>query len=219
MSGTELAIFAATRAALTRHPEQRYGRAVAHIAVFHHAQGLTAGVRSFADRLAADGHDVAVPDLYDGATFETLPEGVAHAEQLGFGSLIERGRTAVVDMPGETVYIGFSLGVLPAQMLAQTRSGARGAVLCHGCVPPAEFGGPWPAGVALQIHAMENDDVFVSGGDLEAAREVVDGTDHAEMFLYPGDEHLFADHSLPSYERASAERLIERVRRFVAEIK
>lgn len=188
-----------------------------HIAVFHHARGLSAGVVSFAEQLRADGHDVTVPDLYDGATFDSLAEGMAHAERIGFGSIVERGSDAVAGLPYETVYVGFSLGVLPAQMSAQTRPGAKGAVLCHACVPPSEFGAGWPSGVPVQIHAMDRDDLFVSGGDLDAARGVVKATGDATLFLYPGDRHLFADSSLPDHERAAADLLLQRVRGFLAD--
>ncbi len=105
--------------------------------LFHHAQGCTEGVREFADQLRASGHQVSVPDLYDGATFDTLSEGIAHAQQVGFDTIIARGKLAAEGLPSEIVYAGFSLGVLPAQLLAQTRPGARGALLFSGCVRAA----------------------------------------------------------------------------------
>jgi dienelactone hydrolase len=179
--------------------------------LFHHAQGLTDGVREFADQLRAAGHHVAVPDLYDGATFDSLADGVAHAEQVGFGTIIERGRLAAEPLPDAIVYAGFSLGVLPAQMLAQTRPGAKGALLFHACVPASEFGPAWPQGVPVQIHAMEADEFFVSEGDIDAARDLVTATESAEMFLYPGDRHLFADSSLPDYDESATTLLTQRV--------
>src|SRR5689334_5048711 len=112
---------------------------MAELVIFHHAQGLTPGVRSFGDRLAAAGHTVHVPDLYEGRTFGSLEEGIAYAGDAGFGTIIERGGGAVAGLPSGLVYVGFSLGVLPAQALAQTREGARAAVLFHSCVPPQEF--------------------------------------------------------------------------------
>lgn len=106
-----------------------------HVILFHHAQGLTPGVREFADQLRAAGHDVTPPDLYDGETFDSLDDGVGYAEEVGFDTIIERGRVAAEAVPHEAVYAGFSLGVLPAQMLAQTRPGGEGSLavslLCH----------------------------------------------------------------------------------------
>jgi dienelactone hydrolase len=185
------------------------------VVLFHHAQGLTDGVRAFADDLRTAGHQVTTPDLYEGATFDTLEAGVGHAEQIGFGTVIERGKSAVQDLPADLVYAGFSLGVLPAQALAQTRPGAQGAVLFHSCVPTSEFGPGWPAGVPVQIHAMDADAFFMTEGDVDAARELVAGTDNAQLFLYPGDQHLFADRSLPSYDEGATALLMQRVLAFL----
>src|SRR5690349_11053433 len=173
---------------------------MAELVIFHHAQGLTPGVRSFGRRLAAAGHTVHVPDLYDGRTFGSLEDGIAYAGDAGFGTIIERGGAAVAGLPSELVYVGFSLGVLPAQALAQTRDGARGAVLFHSCVPPQEFGG-WPPGVPLQIHIMDRDPLASPPEtDLETAQRLDAELDEATFFAYPGEQHLFADDSLPSYD-------------------
>jgi dienelactone hydrolase len=184
------------------------------IIVFHHAQGLTPGVREFAAVLQHAGHTVHVPDLYEGKVFGTLAEGIGYAEQTGFGTIIGRGQAAAQALPGEAVYAGFSLGVLPAQMLAQTRPGAKGALLFHSCVPASEFG-RWPDGVPVQIHAMEADEIFTGEGDLDAARALVQEVADAELFLYPGNQHLFTDASLPGYDQAAARLLTDRVLAFL----
>jgi dienelactone hydrolase/uncharacterized damage-inducible protein DinB len=188
---------------------------VTDVIVFHHAHGLTDGVRQFAGQLRGAGHRVTVPDLYEGKTFGTLADGIAHAGQIGFGTILERGRAAAERLPNEIVYAGFSLGVLPAQMLAQTRPGAKGALLFHACVPVAEFGGTWPEDTPVQVHAMDADQLFIAEGDLDAARELVKMTYSAELFLYPGDKHLFADPSLPDYDEAAAGLLMQRVLAFL----
>jgi dienelactone hydrolase len=185
------------------------------VVLFHHAQGLTPGVQRFADDLRRGGHRVLVPDLFEGKTFDVLEAGFGYVEDVGFGTFLERGRRAVEGMPGGLVYVGFSLGVLPAQMLAQTRPGAAGALFAHACIPISEFGGKWPPGVPVQIHAMEADPYFVAEGDLEAARTLVEMTDEAELFLYPGDQHLFADEGLSSYDPAAATLLIDRALEFL----
>jgi len=187
---------------------------VAELLLFHHAHGLTAGVLSFADELRAAGHVVHAPDLYDGKTFADLDDGVGYAREVGFDTIGERGRLAAEGLPNEIVYAGFSLGAMPAQMLAQTRPGAKGALLFHGCVPPSEFGGPWPQGVPLQIHLMEADK-WALEGDLDAARELDETVESAELFLYPGDRHLFADNSLPDYDESAATLLKQRVLSFL----
>jgi dienelactone hydrolase len=181
--------------------------------LFHHAQGQTRGFLAFADELRAAGHVVHAPDLYDGKTFIDLDEGVGYAKEVGFGTIEERGRLAAEGLPNELVYAGFSLGVLPAQSLAQTRAGAKGALLFSAAFPASEFGGAWPPGVPLQIHLMEDDEWAVE--DLPAARELVETTDGAELFLYPGDGHPFADNSLPDYDEGAATLLEERVLAFL----
>jgi dienelactone hydrolase len=192
---------------------------MAELLLFHHAQGLTPGVTAFADELRGAGHIVHVPDLYDGKTFTERADGVHHAQGVGFGTILERGRLIADGLPREIVYAGFSLGVMPAQMLAQTRSGAQGALLMYSCVPPAEFGGPWPDGVPLQIHMMEGDEeVLPPNEDLEAARQVDETVERAELFLYPGDRHLFADNSLPDYDENAATTLKQRVLSFLDNI-
>lgn len=188
------------------------------VVLFHHAQGLTPGVVAFADRLRDAGHVVHTPDLFDGRTFDDLETGMQLVRELGFGEVMARGERAVEGLPSELVYAGFSLGVVPAQMLAQTRPGARAALFFHSCVPVSEFSPAWPKGVPLQIHAMESDSFFVDEGDIEAAKALVEETDKAKLFLYPGDEHLFADSSLPSYDAEAAGLLMQRVLDFLAEL-
>lgn len=188
---------------------------MAEVLLFHHAQGLTSGVREFAAGLERAGHPVHLPDLYEGRVFGDLESGVGYAGEVGFGTLTERARAAADALPSALVYAGFSLGVMPAQMLAQTRAGARGALLMEACAPVSEFGGAWPEGVPAQIHGMEKDTFFAEEGDLDAARELVASTDAAELFLYPGGVHLFADRSLPSYDESAAALLTERVLAFL----
>lgn len=187
---------------------------MAEVLLFHHAHGLTEGVRAFADELRAAGHVVHAPDLYEGRTFDELEAGLGYARETGFGTILERGVRAADGLPAELVYGGMSLGAMPAQQLAQTRPGARGAVLLHAAVPASEFGGPWPADVPLQIHLMEQDE-FALEGDLDAARELEATVERAELFLYPGDRHLFTDSSLADYDGPAAGQVRQRVLAFL----
>jgi dienelactone hydrolase len=185
---------------------------MADVVLFHHAQGLTAGVLAFAGELRRAGHTVHTPDLFGGRTFGSIEDGMRYAGELGFpGEVIGRGARAVEQLPAGLVYIGFSLGVLPAQKLAQTRPGARGAVFFYSCVPVSVFGTAWPGSVPVQVHGMDADPLFTEEGDLEAARELTGQAKDAELFLYPGDQHYFADSSLPSYDADAAALASERV--------
>ena len=183
------------------------------VVLYHHVQGLTRGVQSFADELRQAGHAVHTPDLFDGRTFDTIEEGMAFARETGFGALAERGVAVAEPIRPDVVYAGFSFGVMVAQQLAQTRPSARGAVLMSACFPVSEFGTAWPEGVPVQVHGKDADPFFVE--DLEAAHALVDSTDQAELFLYPGEEHLFADSSLPAYDAAATTLLTDRVLAFL----
>ncbi|WP_433474269.1 dienelactone hydrolase family protein [Spirillospora sp. CA-142024] len=186
---------------------------MAEVVVFHHVQGLTPGVAAFAGELRVAGHTVHTPDLFDGRIFGSFEEGLGYVEQTGFGELTERGVRAAEPLPRDAFYVGFSLGVLPAQKLAQTRTGARGALLIHACIPVSEFGAAWPDRVPVQVHAKENDPFFAE--DIGAARVLVSDCTDAEMFLYPGDQHLFADNSLPSHDPDAAKLLTQRAVEFL----
>jgi dienelactone hydrolase len=180
---------------------------MADVLLFHHALGLTAGVQGFAEQLRAAGHTVMVPDLYDGARFDTITEGVAHAEEIGFETLIDRGVAVAEGLGDRLVVAGFSLGVLPAQKLAQTRPGVIGAVLYHAAVPSAMLGEGWPAGVALQLHLTEHDPLAEE--DLEAAR-ALEAEAGGELFLYDGTGHLVADPTSPDHDARQAAMILER---------
>lgn len=186
---------------------------MAEILLFHHAQGQTEGFLAFADELRAAGHVVHAPDLYNGKTFDDLDEGVGYGKQVGFAVILQRGVAAAEGLPAELVYAGFSMGVMPAQMLTQTRPGARGALFFSACLPTSEFEVPWPDGVPVQIHGMEADEWFDE--DVVAARELVDEVENAELFIYPGDAHLFADSSLADFDEKAAALLKERTLAFL----
>ena len=190
---------------------------MAEVMLFHHALGLTPGVVAFAEELRQAGHTVHTPDLFGGRTFGSIEDGMRYAGEIGFpGEVIERGARAVEGLPAGLVYAGFSLGVLPAQKLAQTRPGARGALLFYSCVPVSAFGPGWPDGVPAQVHGMDANPVFVGEGDIDAARELVGQARDAELFLYPGDQHYFADSTLPSYDADATALLIQRVLGFLS---
>lgn len=187
---------------------------MAEVLLFHHAQGFTTGVQALADDLRAAGHVVHAHDLYDGATFATVDEGVGHARSIGFDVLQQRSEELAESLPADLVYLGMSMGCMPAQSLAMNRPGARGALLLHGAIPLSEFGGTWPAGVRAQVHVMEDDD----WGDVPDARELAASFEEVELFLYPGRAHLFSDRSLAEHDEQAARLLLQRVLVFLAEL-
>jgi dienelactone hydrolase len=206
------------RPRIVRNPS--YRGVMADVLLFHHILGLTPGVVAFADELRAAGHTVHTPDLYDGRTFASIEGGAGYAQGDGAPDLEALADEVAAALPEGLVYAGFSSGVMQAQRLAQQRAGATGALLFEACVPISgdwAFG-PWPDGVRVQIHGMDADGFFAGDGDVDAAREIVERVDDAELFLYPGDRHLFADSSLASYDAEAAALLTERVLAFLGRI-
>jgi dienelactone hydrolase len=188
---------------------------MAEVVLFHHAQGLTSGVAAFADELRHAGHTVHTPDLFDGRTFDSIESGMQFVKEIGFGEIMARGARAVEILPADLVYAGFSLGVVPAQMLAQTRPGALGALFFYSCIPVSEFGKTWPKGLPVQVHGMDADPIFVGEGDIDAARSLIAEAEEGELFLYPGNQHYFADSSLPSFDAAASALIMRRVLEFL----
>ncbi|MEV1289959.1 dienelactone hydrolase family protein [Micromonospora sp. NPDC049679] len=184
------------------------------ILLFHHALGQTQGFLEFADQWRAAGHTVHAPDLYDGATFGTVDEGVAHAESIGFDEIVRRGAAVAATLPSRIVYAGFSLGAMPAQSLTQTRPGALGALLLYGAVPTASFPSPWPPATPMQMHAMASDEWAEVPVLEELAREI----SGAELFLYPGSGHLFADASSDDYDEQATALLMKRTLEFLERV-
>ena len=192
---------------------------MAEVVLFHHVQGLTDGMRDFAEQLRAGGHVVHAPDLFDGERPATVEDGLAYLKSVGDEPLRERAERAVADLPGALVYAGVSWGAATAQQYAQTRPGARGALLYEACIPiTGDWAfGPWPPAVPVQIHGMAQDPIFGLEGDLDAARELVAtiGPELGELFVYPGDRHLFTDSSLPSYDADATAQVVRRSREFL----
>lgn len=191
---------------------------MAEVLVFHHALGVTKGIETFASELREAGHTVHVPDLFEGRLFTSIEDGLAYVNEIGFDEIMERGAREASDLRRDIVYVGFSLGVVAAQKLAQTREGARGALFFYSCVPTSMFGSPWPVDLPVQIHGMDADPYFVDEGDIEAARELVASGNQAELFLYQGNQHYFADSSLRSYDADAAALLIRRVHDFLQQL-
>jgi dienelactone hydrolase len=195
---------------------------MAEVVLFHHVQGLTDGVAAFAQRLRAGGHPVHTPDLFDGQTAASIDDGIAIVGRIGDEELSARAARALDGLPAGLVFAGFSYGSGLAQRFAQTRPGARGALLYEGCLPlTGEWAvGPWPDGVPVQIHGMDKDPFFALEGDIDSAREIVAtaGPGLAELFTYPGDRHLFTDSSLASYDPGAATLVVERSLAFLGRL-
>lgn len=190
---------------------------MAELVLFHHVQGLTDGVRALADDLRGGGHVVHTPDLIEERVFGSIEDGFAYLEALGDGVIEERVAQAVEGLPERLVFAGVSFGAMSAMRLAVTRPGAVGLVLLESALPVVgEWAfGPFPDGVRVQVHGAECDEFFQE--DLLFAEEMLTvlGPERAELYLYPGDRHLFTDRSLPSSDPAATGLVVERVLAFL----
>ena len=190
---------------------------MAEVLLFHHVLGRTPGMEALAERFRSSGHTVHLPDLFEGRTFTSRETARAYVDEVGFDTLVERGRIAAEDLPRGLVYAGVSLGALPAQLLTQTRLGARAAVLISAAIDPSEFGAPWLRGVPVQVHLKE-DDPLMAEGDLDAARSLVELVPDAELFLYPGSTHLFTEEGYADHDPAAADQVVDRMTALLARL-
>jgi dienelactone hydrolase len=202
----------------TGHTANR-GNTGKQIVLFHSACGLRPAVRELAARLTAAGHQVHTPDLFEGRTFDDVAEGTRYRDSIGIPTLIERAQAAVAKLPADLVYAGQSMGTGPAELLAGTRPGARGAILMHGAFAPADYGiAAWPATVPVQVHHAKADPLIVPDdiAALEASARKAGA--RAEVHVYQRGGHLFEDPGLPGYDAESARLELDRVLKFLAEL-
>ncbi|WP_166984347.1 dienelactone hydrolase family protein [Paramicrobacterium fandaimingii] len=185
------------------------------IVMFHHVLGRTVALEQIAERLRAAGHQVHMPDLFDGHTFESVDEGKTFVESIDDEELLSKAVAEVQSLPADVVYLGFSLGAALAQYLVQNREGAAGGIFMYGCVAPEVFG-DWPDRVPVHIHAMEDDPFFVD--DADAAKALDAAHEKVSLFLYPGSGHLFLERGHDDYDADAAELALSRIDSFLTSL-
>ncbi|MFA9429860.1 dienelactone hydrolase family protein [Egicoccus sp. AB-alg2] len=179
------------------------GLPMAGVVVFHSALGLRPAIETFAGRLREDGHEVWTPDLFAGSTFDDVDAGVAEVDRLGMEAVLARAAEAVDPLPAEVVYLGISLGCMPAMQLSATRPGARGVVQVQSVVTPEDFDLPgWPEQLPVQLH-VSPDDPWQDDVD-QLVPSVPDGL--LDVHTYPDTQHVFMDDELAVYDPAATER-------------
>ena len=182
------------------------------VVLLHSALGLRPAVLRTAERLRGAGHRVHAPDLYEGRVFDDVDEGVAHLEQVGWSTLVQRAEE--LDTPPDAVLVGWSMGAGLATSLAQTR-GASGVLLLHGGGIAA--GDAWPAVPVAMHHA--HDDPGVDAGYPEALLSAACAAGvTASRHLYPGPGHLFDDDDHPDHDAASTALLWRRATAWLDEL-
>lgn len=175
------------------------------IVMFHSAYGLRPAVRAAAERLRAAGHEVYVPDLYDGRTTDTVEEGMKIKDAIGREELLQRAVAAAAPHSDQgLVYAGFSLGGSIAQTLALGDEKARGLLLLHGTSDIADDA--VTDQLPVQLHVAEPDP-FESEDWLNAwyLRMAKTGAD-VEVYRYRGAGHIYTDPELHDYDAEAAEQ-------------
>jgi dienelactone hydrolase len=166
-------------------------RRVAQVVVFHSVLGLRPAELRAAERFRAAGHDVHTPDLYAGATADSLDDGFAIMDRVGWDTSVRRALDALRDLPAETVLAGFSMGAGVVGAVLPHRTRTAGVLLFHGLAAV-------PAGVRAQLHVADPD-VFAPPADVAAWR-----TADAQAFTYPGAGHFYTDEDLPDHDPRAA---------------
>ncbi|MEU9299497.1 dienelactone hydrolase family protein [Streptomyces sp. NPDC048269] len=176
-----------------------------NIMLFHSTYGLRPAVHAAADRLRAAGHQVQVPDLFEGRTFETVEEGMAHRDGIGRDELLKRAVLASAPYSDQgLVYAGFSFGGSVAQHLALADDKARGLLLLHGTADVADDASADE--LPVQLHIADPDPFephdWLTAWYLRMQRAGAD----VEVHSYPGAGHLFTDPGLEDYDAEAAEQ-------------
>lgn len=185
------------------------------VVVFHSALGRRPAIETFAEQLREDGHAVTVADLYGGATFADVEDGVAERDRIGFTTLLARAEAAMVGLPPEMVHVGFSMGAAPAMLLAGQRPGTRGVVSVQAAITPVDLGLPhWPAALPLQLHHSPGDP-WQPDDEVDALVQAVPA-ELLDLHTYPGTSHLFMDEDLDVHDPDATARFTAAVRAWLA---
>ncbi|GAA4239099.1 dienelactone hydrolase family protein [Actinomadura meridiana] len=178
---------------------------MARVLLFHSMYGLRPAVSRAADRLREAGHEVHVPDFYDGRVVDTAEEGIEIKDEIGRDELLRRAVAAAAPLMGDggLVYAGFSLGGSLAQNLALVDPKAGGLLLMHGTSDMADDAS---TEIPVQLHVADPDTWepadWLNAWYLRMRRAGAD----VEVFRYRGAGHLFTDPDLPDYDAEAAER-------------
>jgi len=187
---------------------------MAEILLFHHAYGLTDGLRALAARLIAEGHTVHCPDCYAGVTFRNIDDGVKHLQRIGHDAVEEVARRSAREFRNADVVMGFGLGAMQAQLLAQDLRRIRGCLLMGGAFTPSALGGMWRSNTSLEIHLSDPDE-WVQPAELEG---LLYHAPHANVYRYTNKGHLFIDECSRDYDADAADLFEERLETWLADL-
>lgn len=188
---------------------------MAVIVFFHSVYGLRPVELDVAARLRAGGHTVVTPDLYAGQVADTIEDGFALADRVGWQTITGRGRSAVDEQPGAVVLAGISMGAGVVEALLPDREGVAGVLLWHGL---AYIPSTVRAGLPVQVHLAAPDPFFPTAQIVAWRQAVNTGSAVAEVFTYPQVGHFFTDPSLPDHDPAATALAWERSVSFLSQL-
>ncbi|WP_232661463.1 dienelactone hydrolase family protein [Pseudonocardia sp. TRM90224] len=172
------------------------------VALFHSVFGLRGVELAAAERLRAAGHQVVVPDLFDGVTNPgDFDAAFDHLDRIGWSTVLERAHDALADAPAETVLGGLSMGAALVGDIWPARLDAAGAFYLH-AAPPVPAG--IRTGTPVQLHFGAGDP-FVPPERLARFRESAERNGaYATVREYEGVGHFFTDETLPDHDADAA---------------
>ena len=180
------------------------------VLVLHEFFGMTPFFTGLADRLRDDRFTALVPDVYEGAVAGSVEEAKTLARSLDdertVGTLMEAVEHMRMNWHPRVGVVGFSLGASLAAALAQETQ-LDAVVLYYGFseIDPSRWDAP------LLVHAAENDE----WDSLEDLRAALSPVEDAEIHVYPGTGHWFANEDVTdAYSPDAAETAYDRTLEF-----
>ena len=186
---------------------------MSQVLLLHSAMGLRPAVRRLADELVALGHELVVPDYYEGQVFDDGRAGTEHRDAVGAGTLFQRVQAHLTahELRPDAVLAGLSLGAAFAQALARHRPQAHAVVLLHHVTAPR---GAW-SGQPVQVHRYA-EDPWVEPDDVDLLGQAVRQSGaRFEDHVTPGRGHLFTDLDLPDGDAEATARTVTRIHEFL----
>ena len=181
-----------------------------HVILYHSVLGLRQVERKLAERWRAEGHEVTLPDLYEGRTTDDYDEAFAIYEEIGSGEILDRAEAALKGTPGDLVMAGVSMGAGLASHLASERPDMSGALLLMGVAPFEDA----REGLPMEVHAAKPDP-YDAEEDFEAWKRAHDWHEAKVHRYEEANGHYFLDPALPAYDAKSAELCLDRVSAFL----
>ncbi|MEM9792848.1 MAG: dienelactone hydrolase family protein, partial [Pseudomonadota bacterium] len=160
----------------------------------------------------AAGHDVTLPDLFEGETSETYDGGFEILERVALDTVEARAARIAEALPDEVVIAGVSMGAGIASHVWKRKPNAKGILFLAGM-------GPWPDKVnsaPVHVHAarpepFDDEEWFTSWEKSNPGVPL-------SLFRYDKVGHYFLDKSLPDFDADANKLCRERCLEFLRQL-